>query len=80
MAARRTQITVQLGGLFRWTVFMVTLESEDMFWLKRLVSATRISPMAPSLSFIFFPAIAIDTSNGLRCLNSSVWPGTVPVT
>ena len=36
-----------------------------------LVSATRISLIPSSSSVIFFPAIAIDTYNGLLCLHSS---------
>jgi hypothetical protein len=45
---------------------------KHFFFILSLVSAIRISLMASSSNLIFFPAIAIDTYNGLPYLHSSV--------
>ena len=49
-------------------------------WFPKLVSATRISLLASSSSFIYFFRPLLDTHNHLPCLDYYVWLGTVAET
>ena len=73
------------GSRIGWMISLATVCYCDSvvgkhFFILSLVSAIRISLMASSLSLIFFPALAVDTYNGLPYLHSSVWLGTIAVT
>jgi len=71
-------------GLLLLLLFLYFLLLKTVFhiaslhtWFPESVSATRISLLASSSSFIYFFRSLLDTHNSLPCLDYYVWLGTV---